>query len=116
MKFLFGVIGGAAPEILRLYKARTSAKPQELTSLFYWITTIGFLALAGAVAQLVASNNDAAAFAAGLQTPFVIRGLESAGSTRKNQTGIEELSTNTPTALQLAGFRLRKQVRYLKFR
>lgn len=114
MRFLLGVIGGAAPEVIRLYEARLDTDRRPLGTRFYWIITILFLLLAGTAATLTAANG-AAALAIGVQTPFVIRGIEASGSTRKGATGIEELTLSHLSRHERAWFRLRQQVRLLRF-
>lgn len=116
VRFLLGVVGGAAPEVIRVYGARTDpGSAHYLRTVFYWAITVAFLMVAGTVAVVMAADSHAAAFAAGIQTPFVVRGLEAAVSRRAvSGTSVEELTTSSASAIGKALFRLRRHIRFLR--
>jgi len=116
VRFLLGVVGGAAPEILRLYQARTDQNGvRYVATWFYWIVTAAFLVLAGVVAVVIAADNPAAAFVAGVQTPLVIRGIEAAAAKNQAGPGVEEVSIEPATFGARVAFRLRRHIRLLRF-
>ncbi|MEL0607164.1 hypothetical protein [Vibrio echinoideorum] len=82
--FFWGVIGGALPETLALYKLRHNKKgdkPDWLKSYFYWLVTLFMVSLGGLTAilyQKVGVNiNELAALHLGAATPLMISNLES---------------------------------------
>ena len=69
--FLLGVVGAAAPEILRLYELRT--KPDDFKWTWnYLILTIPFLLLGGLAAVILPATTVWGAFYAGLSLPVTI--------------------------------------------
>lgn len=76
---VYGVIGGALPEVLALYNIRHSnktEKPAWLTSPFYWLVTSVMILLGGATVvlyQKVGINiNEFMAVHLGIATPLLI--------------------------------------------
>ncbi|MEW5056144.1 MAG: hypothetical protein AB1Y25_00790 [Cycloclasticus sp.] len=77
--FLFGIAGGALPEILALYNLRhlgKGKKPIWLTSSYYWIVTLCMVLLGGATVilyQKIGINvNEFMAVHLGIATPLLI--------------------------------------------
>lgn len=78
--FLFGLAGGAIPEIYALYNLRhtwDSKKPSWVTSPFYWIITIAMVFLSGGTAALYSfvgvKLNALMAIHLGIATPVLIQ-------------------------------------------
>lgn len=77
--FIYGVIGGALPEVLAVYNLRHVAKgsrPNWLGSPFYWIVTLIMVLLGGATVVLykhIGINvNTFMAIHLGIATPLLI--------------------------------------------
>ncbi len=97
--FLWGCVGGLAPEIVRLYKGRLS--PVHLAKSF-WVISLLYVALAGAMAVLFAGSTPQSAFYVGVSTPFLVSGLH-----RMASMAIEEGEAHTqPTAAADSGKRV----------
>jgi hypothetical protein len=80
---LYGVAGGALPELLALYKLRhdkKGTKPDWLKSSFYWVVTFIMVCLGGATAFIyhkVGINvNELMAIHLGAATPLIISSFE----------------------------------------
>ncbi|ELS04180.1 hypothetical protein Xen7305DRAFT_00039080 [Xenococcus sp. PCC 7305] len=71
--FLIGCVGAIAPEILRLYKLRSSIRLNW--SWGYVLVSIPFMLLGGFVAHILELSNNYAAFYAGISTPFIINAI-----------------------------------------
>ena len=85
--FLLGVVGAAAPEIVRLYDLRSA--PYRFTwSWFYLIVSILFVALGGFVAVVLPANNPQGAFYAGISTPVLINTALKRGSSGRKLKNI----------------------------
>jgi hypothetical protein len=69
--FFLGLLGAAAPEILRLYSLRTKPK-QFRWSWSYLGLTVPFLLLGGLVALILPAVTPWGAFYTGLSTPVLI--------------------------------------------
>ncbi|MFZ6047343.1 hypothetical protein ACFW0H_14650 [Pseudomonas sp. CR3202] len=76
---IYGVIGGALPEILALYNlrhAQESEKPSWLVSPFYWLVTSVMVLLGGATVVLYqkagVNVNEFMAVHLGIATPLLI--------------------------------------------
>jgi hypothetical protein len=69
--FLFGCVGGLAPEVVRLYGIATQGGRARFSG-FYVVTSIFFALLAGLIAAVLPSANPLAAFYAGVGTPLII--------------------------------------------
>lgn len=80
---LYGVGGGALPELLALYRLRHqkgTEKPDWLKSYFYWVITLIMILLGGVTALIyhkVGINvNEMMAVHLGAATPLIISSLE----------------------------------------
>ncbi|MEM9215431.1 MAG: hypothetical protein AAGD25_13930 [Cyanobacteria bacterium P01_F01_bin.150] len=71
--FLIGCIGALAPEIIRLYKLRTS--PAVRWSWDYLLVSIPFVLLGGFMAYILEPTSNYAAFYTGVSTPFIVSTL-----------------------------------------
>lgn len=77
--FLYGIVGGALPEILAMYNLRhmdKGKKPAWLTSIYYWLVTLVMVLLGGATVvlyQKIGINVNAfMAVHLGIATPLLI--------------------------------------------
>jgi hypothetical protein len=78
LSFWLGCVGAAAPEVLRLYKARM--EPIFLPR-HYWVVTPLYLILGGIVALLLAQpNNPYSAFYVGASLPVLFGAIARATS------------------------------------
>ena len=71
--FLIGCIGALAPEIIRLYKLRSS--PVVSWSWGYLLVSIPFVLLGGFMAYILEPTSNYAAFYTGVSTPFIVTTL-----------------------------------------
>ena len=71
--FLIGCVGAIAPEILRLYKLRSSIRITWSWS--YVLVSIPFILLGGFVAYILEPQNYYAAFYSGISTPFIVNAI-----------------------------------------
>ena len=71
--FLIGCVGAIAPEILRLYKLRSSIRITWSWS--YVLVSIPFILLGGFVAYILEPQNYYAAFYSGIGTPFIVNAI-----------------------------------------
>ena len=71
--FLIGCIGALAPEIIRLYKLRSS--PVVSWSWGYLLVSIPFVLLGGFIAYILEPTSNYAAFYTGVSTPFIVTTL-----------------------------------------
>ncbi|MFG6094040.1 hypothetical protein SPB21_02260 [Leptothoe sp. ISB3NOV94-8A] len=71
--FLIGCIGALAPEIIRLYKLRSS--PIVRWSWDYLLVSIPFVLLGGFIAYILEPTSNYAAFYTGVSTPFIVTTL-----------------------------------------
>ncbi|MBV9269950.1 MAG: hypothetical protein JO165_02570 [Candidatus Eremiobacteraeota bacterium] len=69
--FGLGAVGGAAPEIVRLYALRTTPEKFQWSA-FYLIISLFFVALAGLVAVILPSVTPWGAFYAGIALPVIV--------------------------------------------
>jgi hypothetical protein len=69
--FFVGMVGGLAPEIVRLYRLATQAQKFAFSP-FYVIMSILFAALGGFIATLLPATTFLAAFYTGIATPTLI--------------------------------------------
>lgn len=84
--FISGCIGALAPEIIRLYKARSN--PKLKFSLNYLVISLLFLLLGGFVAWILPTSTLWGAFYAGVSLPIIISSI---GKSKKSLES-EELS------------------------
>ncbi|MFQ5758590.1 MAG: hypothetical protein ACE5IF_02805, partial [Candidatus Bathyarchaeia archaeon] len=71
MVFIFGCVGAAAPEVLRIYKKRD--KGIEIINLrFYLFTSLLFVALGGIVANILPTSTPWGAFYVGVSLPTIV--------------------------------------------
>jgi hypothetical protein len=68
--FIFGCLGAAAPEIVRLFKFRNS--PWKPPSFFYYVISLLFVGLGGMVAVLLPATTLWGAFYVGASLPIII--------------------------------------------
>lgn len=83
MQFLWGVVGGVAPEILRLWRLRDEV---WTPTRHYFPISIALALLAGAMAVAFAASTPLAALYVGVSTPYLISTMvaaASAGSARR---------------------------------
>jgi hypothetical protein len=73
LAFIVGVLGAAAPEIMRLYNLRTNPKFQWRAS--YFLMSLPFFLLGGIVALILPSTTYYGAFYAGLTAPVTINAV-----------------------------------------
>ena len=78
--FLWGAVGGVAPEVLRWFKiASTGAQPPDLNWLFYTIILSVYTLLAGAVAVAFNPDSPWKGLWVGASLPAIISVLVQAG-------------------------------------
>jgi hypothetical protein len=116
--FLWGCLGAIAPEIVRWYRISRHAAPDEWKRASYWVATLGYVALGGLFATLIAQPNGYAAFVAGLSTEYAVLGVvKSAASPADADTAPsathEELSTRPIGPFGLAALRIIEHASYL---
>jgi len=70
LAFIVGVLGAAAPEILRLYNLRTNPRFKWRAS--YFLMSLPLFLLGGVVALVLPATTYYGAFYAGLTTPVTI--------------------------------------------
>jgi len=87
--FLLGLVGALAPEVIRLYKLRSS-RAAFSWSWFYVVISIVFGVLGGTVAVILPATTHLAAFYAGVSTPLIISTiLRNAGAGQMDPADIE---------------------------
>lgn len=76
--FGLGAVGGAAPEIIRLYALKNT--PNQFTwSTFYLIVSLLFVGLAGLVAVILPTVTLWGAFYAGVAMPVIVSAIAKKG-------------------------------------
>lgn len=71
----FGCLGGILPDILRIIAARYEGPPKYLGKLFFWVSLLLLVILAGGTAFLVKPTGTIEALAVGFSAPEVISKL-----------------------------------------
>lgn len=73
-RFAWGVVGASAPEVLRLYKIVTgrTAEPLPIFGRAYFLISVVFLALGGALAVAWGENNPVKCVWIGASLPVII--------------------------------------------
>ena len=78
--FLWGAVGGAAPEVLRWFKiASTGAQPPHLDWIFYGVFLFFYIVVAGAVAVAFNPDSPWKGLWVGASLPAIIAVLVQAG-------------------------------------
>ena len=90
--FLIGCVGAIAPEILRLYRLRSTLKFSW--SWGYILISITFTLLGGFVSYILEPSNNYAAFYSGVGTPFIINAI--AKETQSQEIKAPQTRINTP--------------------
>ncbi len=79
MRFLWGLVGGAAPEVLRLWRLR---EQDWVPPARYWPISVAMVLISGAFAQAAAAETPLAAIYVGVSTPYLISWMLSRGRTQ----------------------------------
>lgn len=74
-----GMLGGALPDLLRLFRGRHEGAPAWLKTWFFWIMGIGLVLLGGVVAYFSAPSTWPAAIALGFSAPEILSRLAGGG-------------------------------------
>jgi len=92
--FLFGALGAIAPEVIRLYKART--KGIRISNwVFYSSITIAFIGTAGVLANVLGARSTYGSFYVGLTWPTLVSTMLSKKPAQTTSLGLVAPQTTT---------------------
>jgi hypothetical protein len=113
--FVWGCIGGVAPEVVRWREIAQRRTPSEWRRVSYWVATIAYVPVAGVFASLVAEPTPYAAFVAGVTAQFGIKGALDATDSKGNGNPQipEELSVQPLSLPRLAHLILLRHASFL---
>ena len=89
MALLYGCVGGALPDVLRLVEGRHGQVPAYLGSAYFWLSLVLLVALGGVAALVLAGGGPVEpikALAIGYTAPSVVSKLLSDGNSRTRST------------------------------
>jgi hypothetical protein len=97
--FILGFLGACAPEIVRLHRMRTKPPPRKEFSWFYFIISIVYASLGGAIAIMLPAVTQYGAFYAGVTMPCTL----SAMLRNKNKMRAVALANERESGMKIFG-------------